>query len=132
MVDPVSLGAITSAVTAAAGSVGTEAGRQVWGSLAQLARRAFGRGPAGEDGPDDGASTAVLPLDPADEQQVQSLAALIFGRVYQDTAFAEEYRRWAEQAEAVRVSVDNSTVNNTFSGGHATHLYQGRDFNIGR
>ncbi|MFF4158654.1 hypothetical protein [Streptomyces sp. NPDC001678] len=128
MVDPVSLGAITSAVTAAAGSVGTEAGRQVWGSLVQLARRAFGRGPAGEDE----ASTAVLPLDPADEQQVQSLAALIFGRVYQDTAFAEEYRRWAEQAEAVRVSVDNSTVNNTFSGGHATHLYQGRDFNIGR
>ncbi len=44
MVDPVSLGAITTAVTAAASSVGTEAGRRVWDSLAELTRRAFRRG----------------------------------------------------------------------------------------
>ncbi|GGP36060.1 hypothetical protein [Streptomyces abikoensis] len=128
MVDPVSLGAITSAVTAAAGSVGTEAGRQAWGSLVGMVRRAFGRGRAGED--EEGA--VALPVDPRDEQQVQSLAALIFGRVYQDAAFAEEFRQWAEEARSATLSVDNSTVNNTFSGGHATNLYQGRDFTIGR
>lgn len=128
MVDPVSLGAITSAVTAAAGSVGTEAGRQVWGSLVGMVRRAFGRGQEGEG--EEGA--VALPVDPRDEQQVQSLAALIFGRVYQDPAFAEEFRQWSEEARSVTLSVDNSTVNNTFSGGHATNLYQGRDFTIGR
>ncbi|MBB4893182.1 hypothetical protein FHS39_002213 [Streptomyces olivoverticillatus] len=122
MIDPVSLSAITAAVSAAAGSVGTEAGRQAWGSLTDLARRTFRRA-------DDGEDTALLPLDPQDDEQVQALSALIFGRVYQDPQFADEYRQWAERAAAV--SVDNSRVTNTISGrARVRNAYQGRDITV--
>ncbi|GHG48283.1 hypothetical protein [Streptomyces griseocarneus] len=126
MVDPLSLEAITTAVTAAAGSVGTEAGRQAWGSLADLARRAFGRGRE-----EDGAAAAALPLDPDSGQQNQALAALLFGRAFQDAAFAAEYRRWEESARAVHTTVDNSTVVNNVSGeARVRTLYQGRDITV--
>ncbi|PHQ52481.1 hypothetical protein BLA24_06785 [Streptomyces cinnamoneus] len=121
MVDPMSLTAISTAVTAAAGAAGTEAGRRMWGSLTDLARRAFGRG-----GEDDGA--APLPLDPRSEEQVRELAALIFTQGRQDPRFAAEFREWAERASAL--SVDNSTVTNNFSGRGGV-VYQGRDFTIG-
>ncbi|MEU1373748.1 hypothetical protein ABZ442_08800 [Streptomyces triculaminicus] len=126
MVDPLSLEAITTAVTAAAGSVGTEAGRQAWGSLADLARRAFGRGRQEADD-----AAAALPLDPASGPQNQALAALLFGRAFQDEAFAAEYRRWEESARAVYASVDNSTVVNSVSGeARVRTLYQGRDITV--
>ncbi|MBT2387089.1 hypothetical protein J7E86_26645 [Streptomyces sp. ISL-11] len=123
MVDPVSLSAITTAVTAAAGSVGTEAGRQAWGSLAELARRALGRGRT----EDDGGPAPVLPLDPRDEDQVRSLAALLFARALEDPRFAEEFRGWAERVRP-GLSVDNSQVTNTVSGqARVGTLVQGRD-----
>ncbi|MBP2406301.1 hypothetical protein ACQEVX_31390 [Streptomyces syringium] len=121
MVDPLSLGAITTAVTAAAGSVGTEAGRQAWGSLVDLARRTFGRGR------DDDSATALLPLDPADDEQVQSLSALLFAQALQNPGFAAEFRAWAESARP-HLSVDNSQVHNTVSGNaQVGHLVQGKD-----
>ncbi|MEU4211603.1 hypothetical protein AB0F13_16650 [Streptomyces sp. NPDC026206] len=124
MVDPVSLDAITTAVTAAAGSVGTEAGRQVWGSLVDLTRRALRRGRE-EDG-----APVPLPADPGDQQEVQALAALLFGGIFQDEALTAEYRQWEEQARTV-LSVDNSTVTNTVSGNaRVGNLYQGRDINV--
>lgn len=127
MVDPVSLGAVTTAVTAAAGSVGTEAGRQAWESLTGLVRRAFGRGR--EEEGDSG--TLVLPLDPQDREQVQELSALIFGQARQDARFAAEYREWEEQAARLQVSVDNSRVTNTVSRSRVDGpLIQGRDLNI--
>ncbi|MFI9201501.1 hypothetical protein [Streptomyces sp. NPDC053048] len=130
MVDPLSLEAITTAVTAAAGSVGTEAGRQAWGSLADLARRAFGRGD--RDAADDAAAPAVpLPLEPDSERQNQALAALLYGRAFQDEVFAAEYRRWEEQSRAVTVSTDHSTVVNNVSGNaRVRNLYQGRDITV--
>ncbi|WP_190107569.1 hypothetical protein [Streptomyces cinnamoneus] len=125
MVDPVSLDAVTTAVTAAAGSVGTEAGRQVWGSLVDLTRRAFGRGRQ------DGGDVAPLPLDAANGQEVQALAAMLFGRILQDEAFAAEYRGWEEQARTAGVSVGNTTVTNTVSGNaRVGTLYQGHSINV--
>ncbi|MCD9141108.1 hypothetical protein [Streptomyces albireticuli] len=121
-VDPVSLSAITTAVTAAAGSVGTEAGRQVWGSLADLARRAVGRG-RGEPA----AEPVALPLDPADGEQVRALAALLFAGALRDPRLAEEFRTWAAEARC-RLPVDNSSVTNTVSGqARVGTLIQGRD-----
>lgn len=121
-VDPVSLSAITTAVTAAAGSVGTEAGRQVWTSLADLARRAVGRG-RGEPEP----VPVPLPLDPGDEEQVRGLAALLFARAARDARFAAEFRAWAADAGRV-LPADNSSVTNTVSGqARVGTLIQGRD-----
>ncbi|GHF29108.1 hypothetical protein GCM10010218_07830 [Streptomyces mashuensis] len=122
MVDPVSLDAVTTAVSAAAGAAGTEAGRQVWGGLVRLARRAAGRGGPEEEPAD----LAPLPSDPADATQVQALAALVFGRAFQDPDFAAEFRSWAEQARTV-VSVGEGAVTNIVSG-RARTVLQGRDF----
>lgn len=123
MVDPVSLGAITTAVTAAAGSVGTEAGRQAWGSLVDLARRAFGRGR------DDDAGTVALPVDPRDDEQVRSLSALLFAHALQNPGFAEEFRAWSENSRAT-LALDNSQVTNTVTGNaRVGTLIQGRDIN---
>ncbi|MFE0045550.1 hypothetical protein [Streptomyces albireticuli] len=121
-VDPVSLSAITTAVTAAAGSVGTEAGRQVWGSLADLARRAVGRG-RGEPA----AEPVALPLDPADGEQVRALAALLFAGALRDPDLAEELRSW-EAGARPGLTVDNSRVTNTVLGqARVGRLIQGRD-----
>ncbi|UQI46787.1 hypothetical protein M1P56_21765 [Streptomyces sp. HU2014] len=121
-VDPVSLSAITTAVTAAAGSVGTEAGRRVWGSLAELARRAVGRGRGEEE-----TEPVALPLDPTDGEQVRALAALLFARALREPDFAEELRSWADGARP-GLTVDNSRVTNTVSGqARVGRLIQGRD-----
>ncbi|ARZ66541.1 hypothetical protein SMD11_0875 [Streptomyces albireticuli] len=121
-VDPVSLSAITTAVTAAAGSVGTEAGRRVWGSLAELARRAVGRGRGEEE-----TEPVALPLDPTDGEQVRALAALLFARAARDPRFADDFRAWATDA-GPGLTVDNSSVTNTVSGqARVGTLIQGRD-----
>ncbi|RKN43751.1 hypothetical protein [Streptomyces hoynatensis] len=128
MVDPLSLGAVSAAVTAAASSVGTEAGRVSWESLASLVRRAFGRGGEEAAGDAEGAAGArVLPLDPSEPGQPEELAALIYGRIFQDEEFAEAYRKWWHSSEAV-VGMGGVQVNNTV-GGHARvqHLVQGQN-----
>lgn len=125
MVDPVSLDAITTAVTAAAGSVGTEAGRQAWGSLVDFTRRVLGRGR------EDDAAAVPLPLDPGNQQEVQALAALLFGRIFQDEALTAEYRQWEELARAANVSVTHTTVTNTVSGNASVGtLYQGHTISV--
>ncbi|MDT0310457.1 hypothetical protein RM780_26425 [Streptomyces sp. DSM 44917] len=128
MVDPLSLGAVSAAVTAAASSVGTEAGRASWASLASLVRRAFGRDSEEAAGDtDEAAGGRILPLDPADPGQAEELTALIFGRIYQDEEFAEAYREWRRSSEAV-VGTGGVQVNNTV-GGHAQvqQLVQGQN-----
>ncbi|MGK5731667.1 hypothetical protein [Streptomyces sp. URMC 124] len=119
-----SLTAVTTAVTAAAGSVGTETGRQVWLSLADLARRALGRRGREED-----EAGRPLPLDPADEEQVRSLAALLFAHLHRDPAAAAEFARWAQGVRpGPAVAVDNGQVVNTVGGNARTGtVIQGRD-----
>ncbi|WP_058042722.1 hypothetical protein [Streptomyces roseifaciens] len=122
MVDPVSLTAVTTAVTAAAGSAGTEVGRQAWASLVDFARRALGR-----RGEPDGGGTVPLPLDPADGEQVRSLAALLFAHLHQDPEAAAEFVRWAERARSA-VTVDAGRTVNTVGGNARTGtVIQGRD-----
>ncbi|WP_461031212.1 hypothetical protein [Streptomyces mayteni] len=119
MLDPMSLEAIGTAVTAAAGSAGSEAGRQGWASLAGLVRRAFGRG---DDVEPDGSG---LPLDPEDDEQVRSLAALVFSRVYQDPEFAEAFEEWRRRNEA-GWGASPVVVQNTVTGNATVHnLVQG-------
>ncbi|MEV4741657.1 hypothetical protein [Streptomyces sp. NPDC049555] len=125
-----SLEAVTTAVTAAAGAAGTEVGRRIWGSLADLARRTFGRGH------EDGTTTAEpvpLPLDPASPQETQALAAMLFGRMLHDEAMATEFRQWLQSARAADIAVagDTVTVNNTVSGNAQVRtLYQGQNINV--
>ncbi|MCF3103602.1 hypothetical protein IPZ58_18720 [Streptomyces roseoverticillatus] len=115
-----SLTAVTTAVTAATGSAGTEAGRQVWLSLADFTRRTLRR-----RGPDDG--TDPLPLDPGDEEQVRSLAALLFAHLYQNPGAAAEFARWARRVRPA-VTVGNSRVLHTIGGNARTGTaIQGRD-----
>ncbi|MGK5546640.1 hypothetical protein ACSNOH_18195 [Streptomyces sp. URMC 127] len=123
MVDPVSLTAVTTAVTAAAGSAGTEAGRQVWLSLADFARRAIGRRGARAD--DDG--PVRLPLDPADDEQVRSLAALLFAHLHQDPEAAAEFVRWARGMGPARAAGDSQVVNTVGGNARTGTVIQGRD-----
>ncbi|TDC74532.1 hypothetical protein [Streptomyces hainanensis] len=121
MIDPLSLEVVGTAVTAAAGSAGSEAGRQAWTSLASLVRRAFGRGS------DEEPAVSGLPLDPGDEEQIRSLTALVFGRAYQDQEFAEAFAEWRRSNEAV-LGASSVTVRNTVTGGaRVQNLVQGQN-----
>ncbi|WP_165988042.1 hypothetical protein [Streptomyces sp. YIM 98790] len=142
MIDPLSFEAVSTAVTAAAQGAGGEAGRQVWGSLTTLVRRTFGRGTPSE-GPEDseaggtaapggggdgaGEAEPALPLDPEDEGQVRELAALIFGRAFQDPEFAAEFRRWREQAEAAPAAGATQVVNQVTGNARVQNLVQGQN-----
>jgi hypothetical protein len=70
-----------------------------------------------------------LPADPADEDQVRSLAALVFGRAYQDPEFAAAFQEWARASEAAsaaggvqvtNVVTGNARVRNLVQGQHIT------------
>ncbi|MGW0980420.1 hypothetical protein ACWD33_06230 [Streptomyces xiamenensis] len=123
MVDPLSLAAITAAVSAAAGALGTEAGTRSWAMLARLGRRALGRADAEPDpdpepapspaaGPGPQPAPAVRPDDP----EVRQLAAVIYARALQDAAFAADLRSWMRESEAARGAAGGVTVHNVVQG----------------
>ncbi|MGW3292946.1 hypothetical protein ACWC9S_03160 [Streptomyces xiamenensis] len=109
MVDPLSLAAITAAVTAAAGALGSEAGTRSWAALTRLGRRALGRAAAD---PDPQPVPAVRPDDP----EVQQLAAVIYARALQDAAFAADLRTWMRESEEARGAAGGVTVHNVVQG----------------
>ncbi|UCM87289.1 hypothetical protein [Streptomyces marincola] len=96
-------------VSAAAGSVATEAGRHAWDSLLALARRVTGRAGADPVGP-------VDPVDPADETAVRELTGRIADRAASDEEFAAELRQWAQRHRGA-VEVGGTRVQNTVADG---------------
>ncbi|SOD58476.1 hypothetical protein SAMN06297387_101166 [Streptomyces zhaozhouensis] len=87
-------------VTAAAGSVATEAGRHAWDSLMSLTRRITGR---------------PEPVDPGDEDAVRVLVGRISDRAEADEEFAHQLRDWARTYQSA-VDARHSQVRNEISG----------------
>lgn len=125
--------AITAAaLTAMAGSVGGDAGRQAWQGLTALVRRPFRRGSA-EDARSEGApgissgelEVAELESDPADPLRAQALATALGVRAALDGEFRALLEEWWQD---VRSTASNE-VHNSISGGTQNGpVLQGRDF----
>ncbi|MFJ8973643.1 hypothetical protein ACIRJ3_30575 [Streptomyces anulatus] len=125
---------ITAAALAAlAGSLGGEAGRQVWHGLTTLVRRPFGQ--IATQGAQDGGTpqvssgeleVAALEGDPADPMRAQALATALGVRAALDGEFRVLLDEWWQRAQA---SSSGGEVHNSISGGtqHGSVL-QGRDF----
>ncbi len=88
-------------VSAAAGSVATEAGRHAWESLLSLTRRLTGR-------------ASPEPVDPGDDGAVRVLTGRIADRAATDEEFARELRAWAERHRGV-IGVAQTRVENVVS-----------------
>ncbi|MYW12577.1 hypothetical protein GT034_30155 [Streptomyces sp. SID2563] len=116
-----------AALTAMAGSVGGDAGRQAWQGLTALVRRPLRRRSA-EEAP--GVSSGELELaelegDPADPLRAQALATALGVRAALDGEFRALLDAWWQDAQRVA----GSEVNNTVSGGTQNGpVLQGRDF----
>lgn len=117
--DTASAGAIAAAVSGAAGSVGTEAGRHAWESLLALCRRVGGRREDEE----------AAPADPADEEQVRVLTTRVIEESERDEAFARAVQSWAAE-HGLLLRADSGDVHNTVSGDARVSgpVIQGRDF----
>ncbi|KAB8168762.1 hypothetical protein FH609_007435 [Streptomyces sp. 3MP-14] len=87
-------------VTAAAGSVATEAGRHAWESLMSLTRRITGR---------------ADPVVPDDEESVRVLVGEISDRAEADEEFADQLRDWAATHQPA-LDAQRSTVHNKVGG----------------
>ncbi|OEU88399.1 hypothetical protein DB35_19000 [Streptomyces abyssalis] len=118
--DTASASAIAAAVSGAASSVGTEAGRHAWESLLALCRRVGGRQPG--DG-------IALPEDEGDEEQVRVLTTRVIEESERDGDFAAGLESWAAQ-HGFPLRVDSGSVSNTISGDARVSgpVIQGRDF----
>lgn len=116
--DAASASAIAAAVSGAASSVGTEAGRHAWESLLALCRRVGGRQP--ED-------AIVLPDDAGDEEQVRILTTRVIEEGERDETFAAGLESWAAQ-HGFPLRIDGGAVHNSVSGDVSGPVIQGRDF----
>ncbi|KUJ36185.1 hypothetical protein ADL25_34265 [Streptomyces sp. NRRL F-5122] len=116
--DPVSVGAITTAIaTAAANSAGDGAGRTAWDSLVALWRRTVHHA-TGSD---------IEPSDPGDGERVRAFAAAMVEEGRGNPAFAAELASWAGQYRSV-VHVEEGGVANMVSDQSRVHtLIQMRD-----
>ncbi|WP_328721996.1 hypothetical protein OHT52_22545 [Streptomyces sp. NBC_00247] len=124
---------ITAAVlTALAGGVGGDLGRQAWQGLTALVRRPFRRGSADDvrAEPPPGISSGELEItelenDPADPLRAQALATALGVRAALDEEFRAALEEWWQAAR----SGAGDGVHNTISGGtqHGP-VIQGRDF----
>ncbi|MEU8627217.1 hypothetical protein [Streptomyces sp. NPDC048669] len=121
-----------AALTALAGTVGGEAGRQTWQGLTALVRRPFRRG-AEPDAEPDGSPVissgelelADLENSPADPVRAQALATALGVRAALDAEFRALLEEWWQQAQ----SGSGSEVRNNISGGtQNAPVLQGRDF----
>lgn len=93
MFDASTAQAVAAVVTVAATGAATEAGREAWTSLLELARRAVRRSPGTADGD-------ALPVDPQDPAQVRALAGLILEEAARNDDFAAALQSWARAAGA--------------------------------
>jgi hypothetical protein len=131
VMDPVTLGAVLAAIVS---GVGSQLGTQLWDGAVSLARRPFRHktGPGGDAAaaamvPSGEAELTALQQDPGDQRKAVALAEVLLARSGADEDFQRALENWWEQAEPIRVSIEN--VTNTISGGtqHGPVL-QGRDF----
>lgn len=121
-----------AALTALAGTVGGEAGRQTWQGLTALVRRPFRRGAAPDAAP--GGPPAIssgelelvdLENSPADPLRAQALATALGVRAALDDEFRALLEEWWQQAR----SGSGGEVHNSISGGtQNAPVLQGRDF----
>ncbi|MFF7364848.1 hypothetical protein [Streptomyces sp. NPDC008125] len=121
-----------AALTALAGGVGGDAGRQAWQALTALVRRPFRRGSADDTRAEvpPGISSgepeiAELESDPADPLRAQALATALGVRAALDEEFRASLEEWWQAAR----SGAGDEVHNSISGGtqHGP-VIQGRDF----
>ncbi|WP_330239706.1 hypothetical protein [Streptomyces sp. NBC_00525] len=125
--------AITAAaLTAMAGSVGGDAGRQAWQGLTALVRRPFRRASPedGDSAADSGISSgerelAELERDPADPLRAQALATALGVRAALDGEFRALLDSWWREA---RSGTGGDVSNNVSGGTQNAPLLQGRDF----
>ncbi|MGW1224253.1 hypothetical protein [Streptomyces sp. NPDC001478] len=121
-----------AALTALAGSVGGDAGRQAWQGLTALVRRPFRRGSADDPRPDadPGISSGepeltALAAHPADPLRAQALATALGVRAALDGEFRTLLDAWWQEAR--REAGDE--IHNSISGGTQNGpVLQGRDF----
>ncbi|MDF9814208.1 hypothetical protein [Streptomyces sp. SPB162] len=122
-----------AALTALAGGLGGEGGRQAWQGLTALVRRPFGRA-AAQGTQDDGTppvssgelEVAALEGVPADPMRAQVLATALGVRAALDGEFRVLLDEWWQQAQA---SFSGGAVHNSISGGTQNGpVLQGRDF----
>ncbi|MEE4491405.1 hypothetical protein [Streptomyces sp. BE230] len=121
-----------AALTAMAGSVGGDAGRQAWQGLTALVRRPFRRGSAEDPGSEglSGVSSGELEIaeledDPSDPLRAQALATALGVRAALDGQFRALLEEWWQDAR----NSSGGEVHNSISGGTQTGpVLQGRDF----
>lgn len=121
-----------AALTALAGSLGGDAGRQAWQGLTALVTRPFRQGsspdvpPEGSPGISSGElEVAELESNPADPQRAQALATAIGVRAALDGEFRALLEEWWHDAQ----SGSGSEVHNSISGGtQNAPVIQGGDF----
>ncbi|MFD5388771.1 hypothetical protein ACFWMG_28320 [Streptomyces sp. NPDC127074] len=122
--DPVTAGALVTAVNAAVSGAGGEAGRRALESFGTLVRRVLRRGegePAGEPEP------VAIPYD--DGERLRQLAELLAERARQDPEFGRDLASWMrEHGEAAG---EAGAVHNSIAGDARITgpVVQGRDFN---
>ncbi|ASQ94909.1 hypothetical protein [Streptomyces sp. 11-1-2] len=123
--DPVTAGALVTAVNAAVSGAGGEAGRRALESFGTLVRRVLRRGdgegePAGEPEP------VAIPYD--DGERLRQLADLLVERARQDPEFGRDLASWMrEHGEAAG---EAGAVHNSIAGDARITgpVIQGRDF----
>ncbi|MFG2581173.1 hypothetical protein [Streptomyces malaysiensis] len=121
--DPVTAGALVTAVNAAASGAGGEAGRRALESFGALVRRVLRRGegePAGEPEP------VAIPYDDGD--RLRQLADLLVERARRDPEFGRDLAAWMrEHGEPAGAA---GAVHNSVSGDARITgpVIQGRDF----
>ncbi|GAA1703743.1 hypothetical protein [Streptomyces yatensis] len=121
--DPVTAGALVTAVNAAVSGAGGEAGRRALESFGTLVRRVVRRGegePAGEPEP------VAIPYD--DGERLRQLAELLVERARQDPEFGRALASWMR--EHGPRGGEAGAVHNTVSGNARITgpVVQGRDF----
>ncbi|MFE2443613.1 hypothetical protein ACH4TQ_35255 [Streptomyces sp. NPDC021218] len=122
--DPVTAGALVTAVNAAVSGAGGEAGRRALESFGTLVRRVLRRGegePAGEPEP------VAIPYD--DGERLRQLAELLVERARRDPEFGRDLASWMrEHGEAAG---ETGAVHNSIAGDARITgpVIQGRDFN---
>ncbi|MEV7585649.1 hypothetical protein [Streptomyces erythrochromogenes] len=122
--DPVSV----ALLSALAGGVAGEVGRQTWTTLGALVRRPFGRGGGNTPSVSSGeAELTRLAADPGDQGRAQALSTALAVRAAVDEDFRADLAAWQEQAALVRT--EDSAVTNIVSGGTQNGpVIQGKDF----
>ncbi|MFD9099999.1 hypothetical protein ACFVZN_02860 [Streptomyces virginiae] len=122
--DPVSV----ALLTALAGGVAGEVGRQTWTALGALVRRPFGRGSGQAPEVSSGeVELTRLAADPGDQGRAQALSTALAVRAAVDEDFRTGLAGWQEQAALVRAG-DGAVTNSVSGGTHNGQIFQGRDF----